>query len=193
MARSEKTGCSPGSSQTVPFLIKLETNFSGLSSLLFFCFLLDEMPHAVKAASGLGVFNFYVCVCIASGCHLVYKLGRVQSWSESDAGSPRKACAAGMYFTLSAHQNCHWHFTTVWASRAILASCHPRMTPSLTIKDFSGKMSTLFTCLCLRWHVPMMLSESPATTRFIHCLLRFSQVTDKRINNQESVWYIHSR
>lgn len=61
-------------------LTKLENMFSRFPSSLIFCFLWSQI--SVSAS----LYN-----CTASGCHIVYKLGRVQPRSGSPAGSPREA------------------------------------------------------------------------------------------------------
>lgn len=51
--------------------------------------------------------TLYIYVCIACGCHLVYKLQRGQAWSGSAAGSPRSTlCCRKALYTLST-SNCH--------------------------------------------------------------------------------------
>lgn len=61
-------------------LTKLENMFSRFPSSLIFCFLWSQI--SVSAS----LYN-----CTASGCHIVYRLGRVQPRSGSPAGSPREA------------------------------------------------------------------------------------------------------
>jgi len=74
----------------------------------------------VRAALGLGIFIFVdICMGIASGCHLVYKLERVQTWSGSDASSPRKAqcCRKALYtFSTSEMSLTFYHFVIPWSN-----------------------------------------------------------------------------
>lgn len=56
-------------------------------------------------------------MCIACGCHLVYKLERGQAWSGCAAGSPRSTlCCRKALYTLTT-SNCHQHFLTLCSGR----------------------------------------------------------------------------
>lgn len=72
---------------------KPETTLLRFLSSLFFCFLLSQMPQ-VSVRASLCLF-----MCVASGCHLVYKLGRAQTWSGPDASSPGEVqcCRNALY------------------------------------------------------------------------------------------------
>lgn len=140
---SERTSCCSSP-------IKLEMKFSRFPSSLSFYFPLG-------ASSGL--------IYIHNICILPWVL-MLASWREF---RPGEGLMQGTHLTLSVHQTCQQHFSTLWSSRAILAPFHPRVTPSLPIKDLSGWTRTLLNCLRCLWHIAIMLSESPANVRFIYC------------------------
>lgn len=97
---------------------KLATKLSRFSSSLFFHFLFCQMPQISATAASDLFFKIILCiyVCIACGCHLVYKLERGQAWSGSAAGSPRSTLCCRKHFTLST-PNSHYHFPTLCSSR----------------------------------------------------------------------------
>lgn len=77
-----------------------------------------------------------MCVCIACGCHLFYKLERGQNWSGSAAGSPRSTlcCRKALY---TQHIRLSLAFSHPVIQQRILARPHPGVTPALPMEGFS--------------------------------------------------------
>lgn len=137
--------------------------------------------------SSIWPWLFLLFLCIASGCHLVYELERVQARSGCKFSEERvllQECTLHLQYIGAAASISP---LTVRHSRAILASFHPQMTTSLPPNEGSLWIheNTLKLLVPHPAHSPNAVRK-PSYHTPIYC----HSLVSPNANN-EAVWYIH--
>lgn len=122
--KASEPGCSPRSNQTASLLPNKAVKILFII-ILFYC----AKCHRFPWQQPLTYFKklFYIYMCAACGCHLVYKPERGQAWSGCAAGSPRSTLCSLESTLHRVHQTVIIIFPP-WAPAQNPGQAHPGMT-----------------------------------------------------------------